>query len=212
MGTHHFVREPPVPLDRIDLMICMDLVGHALGPAAAPEEVRQTVFALGAERSLGTGAHVDRLARAVSGVIVRRADAEVIPPLSDYWAFWKSSVPFLFLSCGRWRHYHTPQDTPDRLDYPKMEALAAWLERFVRETCARPESRIDYLGEGSDDASTLRSVVDLTASLAAVSPAAQQAGALAQQLLAACGPGGALPPAQRSDLAFLLEQIESGLA
>jgi hypothetical protein len=50
MGAMHYVREPSVALDTIDMMVCMDLVGHAVGPEAAPPEVRNTVFALGAER------------------------------------------------------------------------------------------------------------------------------------------------------------------
>ena len=39
--------------------------------------------------------------------------AEAVPPLSDYAPFWRRRVPFLFLTGGRWRHYHTPEDTPD---------------------------------------------------------------------------------------------------
>src|SRR5580658_248502 len=31
MGSEHYTRHPTVPLDRIDLMVCLDLVGHALG-------------------------------------------------------------------------------------------------------------------------------------------------------------------------------------
>jgi hypothetical protein len=29
-------------------------------------------------------------------------------------------VPYLFLSCGRWIHYHRETDTPDRLAWGKM--------------------------------------------------------------------------------------------
>src|SRR6185503_6749522 len=50
----------------------------------------------------------DALAAAVPGVILRRADAEVIPPLSDHDAFWRRQIPFLLLTCGRSRVYHTP--------------------------------------------------------------------------------------------------------
>ena len=145
MGSHEWVRRPTVPLDRLDLMICMDLVGHAVGPPGTPEDVSRTLFALGAERSVGTSAQVDALSRAVPGVVVRRADAEIIPPLSDYDAFWRQEIPFLFLSCAHGRHYHTPQDTPAWLDWAKMEATARWLERFVRETCARPEPRVAWI-------------------------------------------------------------------
>src|SRR5262249_28628959 len=73
MGSAHFCAYPKIPLDRIDLMVCLDLVGHALGPAALPTDVRQTLFALGAERSEGTAAMVDSLSRAVPGVVARRA-------------------------------------------------------------------------------------------------------------------------------------------
>lgn len=178
-------------------MVCMDLVGHALGPAGLPAEVRQTVFVLDAERSEGTAAHVDRLS--VPGVVLRRVDAETIPPMSDYWAFWRKKVPFLFLSCGRWRHYHTAEDTPEKLDYAKMEALAAWLERFIRETCARPEPRIAFREGVRDDASTLRSLVGLGQ-------------AAARPLLAACGPDGRLPEGVRPGLLTLVAGLEESLA
>src|SRR6185295_7693075 len=165
MGSQEWVRRPTVPLDRLDLMICMDLVGHAFGPSGTPEEVRRTLFALGAERSAGTSAHVASLARVEPGVVVRQADAEIIPPLSDYDAFWRKEIPFLFLSCAHGRHYHTPQDTPAWLDWSKMEATARWLEPFVRETCARPEERILWVPGARDDASTLRSLIDIGRSL-----------------------------------------------
>jgi Zn-dependent M28 family amino/carboxypeptidase len=113
MGSMRFAKEPPAALDRIDMMVCMDLVGHAFGGADMPAEVADSLFALGAERSAGTSNMVDNLARAEDGVIVRRADAEIIPPLSDYWAFWERRRPFLFLTAGRWRHYHAPSDTPE---------------------------------------------------------------------------------------------------
>src|SRR5262249_41004397 len=53
MGSVQFASQPIVPLDSIDLMICMDLVGHSLGPEGLPADVRDTVFALGSERSAG---------------------------------------------------------------------------------------------------------------------------------------------------------------
>lgn len=85
MGSQHFVDHPPLPLESVDMMVCMDLVGHALGPEGTPPAVRNTVFAVGAERSSGTAAHVEALAHAVPGLVVRRVDAEAIPPLSSVW-------------------------------------------------------------------------------------------------------------------------------
>jgi len=143
---------------------------------------------------------------------VRPADVDIIPPLSDYAPFQRRSVPFLFLTSGRWQHYHTPNDTPEKLDYPKMAATARWLERFVRETCARAEDRIRFLENGSGDAATLRSLIDLTTSLAAVSPEAEQGREYAEMLLAICDGEGRLPDARRGELAMLVGMLESRLA
>jgi hypothetical protein len=212
MGSREWVRRPTVPLDQLDLMVCMDVVGHALGPEGAPNLVRQTVLALGAERSEGTAEHVDRISGAVPGVIVRRVDADIIPPLSDYEAFWRGSIPFVLISCPRNRYYHTPQDTPDRLDWAKMGATAQWVERFVRETCERPDARIAWRRGARDDASTLRMIADVAGSLATVIPDALPAQALARSLLAVCGTDNRLPESRRAQLLALTDALEQGLA
>lgn len=211
MGSEHYARNPAVPLERTDLMICMDLVGHAVGPEMAAAEVRATVFALGAERSVGTAAQVDRLARAVPGVVVRRADAEIVPPLSDYEPFWRRGVPFLFLTNGRWRHYHKPTDTPDRLDYAKIAATAQWLELFLRVTCARPETSIRALPESADDASTLRSIAAVAGALAEAFEAAGTAVRAAEALQAECDSDGRLA-GDRDRVRALVTALEEALA
>lgn len=92
-----------------------------------------------------------------------------------------------------------------------MAATARWLERFVRETCARAEDRIAFRPDVRDDASTLRTFLDLTAPLAPLLPQVGAGRALATDLLAACGPDGRLPEAGRPRLAMLVEALESGL-
>ena len=212
MGSMGFADDPPVPLDAIDLMVCMDLVGHAVGPSSAPDEVRDTLLALGAEKSAGTSEIVDRMARDEPGVFVRRLDVDVIPPLSDYHAFRQRGVPFLFLTCARWRHYHTPEDTPEKLDHPKIAATARWLERFVREACLRPEERGAFSATRRDDASTLRTLMAITAALTPVLPEATRANAAAAALLPICSVSGELPASARPHLDALVALIEQGLA
>ncbi len=43
--------------------------------------------------------------------------------MSDHEVFRKKGVPYFFLSCGRWEHYHRRTDTPDRLNYAKMARI-----------------------------------------------------------------------------------------
>ena len=51
--------------------------------------------------------------------------------MSDHGAFRKNGVPYLFLSCGRWAHYHKETDTPDRLNYTKMAAISDLTESLL---------------------------------------------------------------------------------
>lgn len=98
------------------------------------------------------------------------------------------------------------------LDWAKMEATARWLELFVRETCARPEPRIAWIRGARDDAATLRTLIDITGSLADVMPQAMDGVAAADALLAACGRDGKLPESRRGDLQMLAQLLEHGLA
>ena len=207
MGSEHYARNPAVPIERTDLMICMDLVGHALGPAGAPAAVADSLFCLGAERGEGLADEVDRAAAAEPGLVVRRACAEAVPPLSDYAAFWRRRIPFLFLTAGRWRHYHTPGDTPDRLDLGKMAATARWLEATVRTACERDGSY--RFTERRDDASTLRTIAALCAEMGG---GAAGGHGLAMDLLARCDAAGRLPESSRGQMQMLLLGIEQSLA
>lgn len=211
MGSQAFVREPVVPREAIDFMVCMDLVGHRLGPAGFPDEVGASLFALGAERSAGTRELVRGLARTEPGLVVRTADAGIIPPLSDYEPFWRARIPFLFLTAGRSRVYHTPEDTPDRLDYAKIEATARWLTRLTRAVRTRP-GPVAFEGDGRDDVGTLDELAGLVGALRDVSPEAEVALGYVSALRAKCDASGRLPEPLRGELAALVDVIESRLA
>ena len=206
MGSFEFVRANRAP---IDFMVCMDLVGHRFGPEGVPEDVGASLFALGAERSHGTYDLVASLKRAEGGVIVRPADAEIIPPLSDYAAFWDRQIPFLFLSAGRSRVYHTPDDTPDKLDHRKIAATARWLTRFVRATRTREDTRFV---ERRLDRGTLDEVIEIIGALAQISPEAARVEQRVQQLRNTCDKNGNLPAARRVELASFLAMLETSLA
>lgn len=48
-------------------MICLELVGHAVGDPRLPDDVRNTVFALGSERAVGLGEELESIVRARVG-------------------------------------------------------------------------------------------------------------------------------------------------
>lgn len=205
MGSRAFLRANQDP---IDFMVCMDLVGHRFGPDRVPDDVGASLFALGSERSTGTFDLVSSLKRAEPGVIVRPADAEIIPPLSDYEPFWEQRIPFLFLSAGRSRVYHTPEDTPDKLDDGKIAATARWLTRFVRESRTRPPTRFI---EASLDRPTLDELGEIIGALAPVAPEAAAALTYVRGLRAACDRDGNLPAARRPEVGAIVAMLEARL-
>jgi len=160
------------------------------------------------ERSSGTYDLVASLKRAEDGVIVRPADAEIIPPLSDYQAFWDARIPFLFLSAGRSRVYHTPDDTPDKLDHGKIAATARWLTRFVRASRVREDTEFV---DANLDRGTLDELDEVLGALASISPDAADAQQLLHALRAACDRSGNLPAARRWELAGFVAGLEARL-
>jgi hypothetical protein len=211
MGSQQFARDPVVPLDRIDMMVAMELLGTPVGPEGLPAAVRESVFALGAERSAGTSLRLDALSSAVEGVTVRRVDAEAIPPLSDHLAFWEARVPFMLLTGPRSSTYHTPDDTPERLDWGRVSAVSRWLEAFVRDQCARPEGRVTFLADGRDDLSTIDAMGALLAPLEGLSPLAAEASKRLTTLRSRCNPKGRLGEGDRAALASMVGVIEEAL-
>jgi hypothetical protein len=54
---------------------------------------------------------------------------------SDQWAFWRAGVPALMITdtaLYRYPHYHTAQDTPDKVDYERLARVVRELERTFR--------------------------------------------------------------------------------
>jgi len=206
MGSMYHVAHPTAPLASIDMMVCMDLCGHAIGPAGLPASVRDSLFVLGAELSDGTAALVDAAARP-HGVLPRRIDLDLLPPLSDYYGFRKAGVPVLFLTCGRWEHYHQITDTPDRLDYRKIVATVDYLADLTRRLRERP-GPVRLHTNARDDAATIATLRALATALAPHAPPAAQA---ARQLsaLAAAAP---LTPAHREQLSAMVHALEHALA
>ncbi len=156
MGSVHWVDRPTVPLDRLDAFVCFDLVGRSLGPDHLPDDVRHSVFVLGAERT-GLASVVDDARN--PNLMPRRINADVVPPLSDHFAFEEAGIPFLFYTTGRDRHYHTPTDTPERLDYGRMVGLADHLTDVVCALADGPTPTYDHYAH--DDGATLRSIVEI---------------------------------------------------
>lgn len=55
--------------------------------------------------------------------------------LSDHWAFWQEGYPAVMVTdtaMFRYPYYHRPEDTPDKLDYPRLARVVRGLEQVVK--------------------------------------------------------------------------------
>jgi Zn-dependent M28 family amino/carboxypeptidase len=211
MGSVHFVRSRHVPIENIDTMICMDLMGHAVGAPGLPDEVRRSIFVLGAERSRGTAQLVDRVGGNARGVVPRRMSSDVLPALSDYYAFELERVPFLFLTSGRWKHYHTVTDTPEKLDYAKILATSEYLHALIMACSTRDDAPVLFDDRGNDDRAMLASVRDLARLVMPHIHEAKNLLASAEALDKVIARGGSFGARDRQALSILVMSIEEML-
>jgi hypothetical protein len=210
MGSQWFVDHPTVSLNQIDMMICLDLVGHDLGAESLPPEVRESIFVLGAEKSTGTGALMDQLPTQ-PGIRARRTDNYIIPSMSDYDAFMEAGIPFLFYSVGRWQHYHMPSDTPDKLNYVKMTAFANHLTDAVVALADRSDEP-EYVSDGYDDEATISSLEDILTPLGDTSPDAERASMFVAGIKESLESNGALNDDERGAIELIVAEVEHALS
>ena len=55
---------------------------------------------------------------------------------SDHWSYWQFGCPAIMVTDTapyRYPHYHTPQDTPEKIDYIRMARVVKGMERVIRE-------------------------------------------------------------------------------
>ena len=102
--------------------LILDLVGHDL-PVPGLEDL---LFVMGMETDYGLG-EVIKDCPAGPSIRVLPTLSRYVGDMSDHHVFRVNHVPYLFLSCGTWEHYHQPTDTPEKLNYGKIEAISRYL-------------------------------------------------------------------------------------
>ena len=58
---------------------------------------------------------------------------------SDHWSFWEEGyegVMFTDTAPFRYKPYHTPQDTPDKIDFDRMTQVVMGSEKVLQQLCA----------------------------------------------------------------------------
>lgn len=150
-GSRWFVAHPPWKLEQVALFITADMIGRSLGDLPLP-----TVFVLGSEHETLVRELLEEV-ETPDGLEVSRLGADLIGTRSDYGPFRDEQVPFLFFSTGEHGDYHTPRDTPDRVDYEKLARVSNLILALTRHVADHDE-RPRWLEEPDTDVGEARTV------------------------------------------------------
>ncbi|WP_165072242.1 M28 family metallopeptidase [Paludisphaera rhizosphaerae] len=155
-GSRYFVAHPPFAVESVDLFVTADMIGRSLGGVCG-----DFFFVMGTE-------HVPALrpwlTEAVGGRPLRMgilgADLLVLNR-SDYGPFRSKKVPFLFFSTGENPRYHSPSDTPETIDYPKMTEISRVIYGVVARAGMAPTlpAWSDQTDNPVEEAMTIREVL-----------------------------------------------------
>ena len=139
MGSIRFY-EDQLDEHGVHFALISDLVGHDVAlppemlgdiPSSVTDQLAPLTFATGAESHPDLPDMLQGLGTP-NGMKLIATLNQYVGDMSDHGIFRKNGVPYLFLSCGHWEHYHEPTDTPDRLNYEKMSHIAKYSEAVCR--------------------------------------------------------------------------------
>jgi hypothetical protein len=127
LGSEHFAQQPTVPLDRIKLMINLDMIGRLTD---------NTVTVFGTRTSPG-------LRRLVSesnqeAALTLKFSRE-LKQNSDHHSFFSRNIPILMLHTGLHGDYHRPSDTADKIDSAGVRRISQLLFRIIDQLGNAPQ-------------------------------------------------------------------------
>jgi len=174
MGSSWFWRHLPLPAAGLHLAVVLDLMGGRASPEMEAAGLGSAVFVLGAEASRGL-ANFARTLPATDGVtpvFLSLPMIEAMPYVphrrfarSDYHGLREQlGRPFVFLSTGRTETYHTPRDTPDTLDYPKLARVTAWVTVLAMQA-AEAGGTLEWRDFVADPRADARSLLRMSAAV-----------------------------------------------
>ena len=146
MGSRRFCEDYCQDID-FAAVIVTDLVGHDatasdLGLPSAVTVVlphlKKLVAVMGAESDGTFPEIVESAAKEASHLRVLSTLHGYVGPMSDHAAFADTGQPFLFLSCGQGRHYHTPQDTMEWINFDKLAHITRFIADLIERIDATP--------------------------------------------------------------------------
>lgn len=150
MGSRRFCEDYCQEM-KFAAVIVSDLIGHEATDGSLPipsyikylfPHLRKLLAVIGAESDRLFPDILEDTAASAKGVRVLATLHRNVGPMSDHGPFAEAGHPFLFLSCGQGRHYHTPEDRMDWINFKKLayttHFTAELMERIDRAAVGEP--------------------------------------------------------------------------
>jgi hypothetical protein len=134
-GSRYFAAHMPMEEKSLKLFVTADMIGRSLSGIC-----REWVFVIGSERLPESR---DWLKLASRGLSIKAGllGTDLVGVRSDYGPFMTRKVPYLFFSTGECNEYHSANDRPETLDYPKLHQISELICTTVKT--AADDARIE---------------------------------------------------------------------
>jgi len=129
VGSDHFTNDPPRPIETVEAMVNLDMVGRLR---------KDQLQVMG----VGTAAEFPALVQNVNAKVpdarfdLKTSEDGYGP--SDHQSFYKKNVPVLMLFTGAHADYHKPSDTWDKIHYAGLARVSDYTQALIESLDARP--------------------------------------------------------------------------
>jgi aminopeptidase YwaD len=144
LGSAHYVKNPPLPLDKTIAMINLDMVGRLRDSSLTVEGIgTSSIWKEIVERENTAFNFKLRLGQRGSGP-------------SDHASFYGKDIPVLFFFTGLHEDYHRPSDDWEKINYEGEQRIAQFAFNIVRALDSSPKPEFARVQVSASDTATRR--------------------------------------------------------
>ena len=133
LGSKHYAENPTLDLDKVQLMVNLDMVGRL--------DEEKNVYLGGVPTAYGLSETLQPLLD-TSGLKITSYEhtASGVRSLfsrSDHYNFYKKNIPSLFFFTGIHQDYHSPRDEADLVNYEGLKLISDLAEKVIDNAANR---------------------------------------------------------------------------
>ena len=137
-GSKHFIEHPTLPLDQINYVLNMDMIGR-LDPD-------KTLLVSGT----GTSSLWETIISLIQIDGIKAQTSKSGMGASDHATFYKKNIPVLNFSTGQRREYHRPDDDTHLINFEGIRSITDYLFEVIKITDGYPPLDFQVSHEGHD--------------------------------------------------------------